>query len=79
MHNFLFNFASDQRFSDNNDYIDKNVEQYRYSKQWSRKVKNSQELPRTNVHTPLFVKFTNTMRQTNKQDFSSSSCDSLNY
>ncbi len=54
MHNFQFNFASAQRFSDNNDYIDKNVEQYRYSKKWSRKVKNSQELARTNVHKRLF-------------------------
>ncbi len=77
MHNFQFNFASAERFSDNKDYIDKNVEQYRYSKKWSRKVKNSRELARTNVYTRLFVTFTSTMRQTNKQI--SSSCDSLNY
>jgi hypothetical protein len=32
LHNFQFNFASAQRFSDNNDYIDKNLEQYKNSK-----------------------------------------------
>ncbi len=42
MHNFQFNFASAQRFSENKDYNDENFEQYRNSKKCSRKVKNSQ-------------------------------------